>query len=90
MLVAVSNKRYFGGMQALVPTAALNIALRQTQSAAVILPIEPAPDREILQAVLQDYRRHNSHRLPRWVVMAFHNARNVAPVGLQMVDTLRT
>lgn len=88
--VVVPTDCFVEGRQELAPTAAPNIALHHTQSAAVILPIELVPDQEFLQTELQDYRCHNSHRLPHWVVMAFHNAGNVVPVGLQMVGTLRT
>jgi len=87
-------KRYFAGMQvvevdpidcsvevrlALAPTAAPKVGCHHMQSAVVIL-----------QAEQQDYMCRNSHRLQHWVVMAFRNERNVAPVGLHMVDTMKT
>jgi hypothetical protein len=86
--------RYFAGMQvvevdpidcslevrqALAPTATPMVGRHHMQSAVVIL-----------QAEQQDYMYRNSHRLQHWVVMAFRNERNVVPVGLHMVDTLKT
>jgi hypothetical protein len=88
------NTCYFAGMQVVevdpidcsvevgqapAPTATPKFGRHQTQSAAVIL-----------QTDLQGYMCHNSHRLRHWVVKAFRNERNVVPVGLHMVDTLRT
>ena len=65
--------------QVLAPIAAPKVGRHHMQSAAVIL-----------QAEQQDYMCRNSHRLQHWVAMAFRNERNVVPVGLHMVDTLKT